>query len=127
MIRRPPRSTRTDTLFPYTTLFRSAVPVIEEGGLLGAHAEPGSQGMPHALYRRNDLGDPSSVRISGKVRTVPPALTRDGERPLNGRRIEPPSRARRSRRGRGVTRRSERSSASPGRTEERRVGKERVS
>src|SRR3546814_20129816 len=27
MIRRPPRSTRTDTLFPYTTLFRSASPV----------------------------------------------------------------------------------------------------
>src|SRR3546814_15263076 len=26
MIRRPPRSTRTDTLFPYTTLFRSADP-----------------------------------------------------------------------------------------------------
>src|SRR3546814_19518708 len=26
MIRRPPRSTRTDTLFPYTTLFRSAGP-----------------------------------------------------------------------------------------------------
>src|SRR3546814_11364516 len=25
MIRRPPRSTRTDTLFPYTTLFRSAI------------------------------------------------------------------------------------------------------
>src|SRR3546814_9720596 len=30
MIRRPPRSTRTDTLFPYTTLFRSALePVID--------------------------------------------------------------------------------------------------
>src|SRR3546814_12520299 len=28
MIRRPPRSTRTDTLFPYTTLFK-AVPAIE--------------------------------------------------------------------------------------------------
>src|SRR3546814_8272617 len=27
MIRRPPRSTRTDTLFPYTTLFRSQVRV----------------------------------------------------------------------------------------------------
>src|SRR3546814_17479695 len=27
MIRRPPRSTRTDTLFPYTTLFRSNAPV----------------------------------------------------------------------------------------------------
>src|SRR3546814_11553789 len=26
MIRRPPRSTRTDTLFPYTTLFRSPAP-----------------------------------------------------------------------------------------------------
>src|SRR3546814_1814717 len=26
MIRRPPRSTRTDTLFPYTTLFRSDAP-----------------------------------------------------------------------------------------------------
>src|SRR3546814_18945251 len=28
MIRRPPRSTRTDTLFPYTTLFRSPHPVV---------------------------------------------------------------------------------------------------
>src|SRR3546814_13483833 len=28
MIRRPPRSTRTDTLFPYTTLFRSRTPAI---------------------------------------------------------------------------------------------------
>src|SRR3546814_20355068 len=27
MSRRPPRSTRTDTLFPYTTLFRSSSPV----------------------------------------------------------------------------------------------------
>src|SRR3546814_18387905 len=31
MIRRPPRSTRTDTLFPYTTLFRSRVDAV--GGL----------------------------------------------------------------------------------------------
>src|SRR3546814_18069957 len=30
MIRRPPRSTRTDTLFPYTTLFRSVGLVIAE-------------------------------------------------------------------------------------------------
>src|SRR3546814_12763527 len=29
MIRRPPRSTRTDTLFPYTTLFRSTAPKAE--------------------------------------------------------------------------------------------------
>src|SRR3546814_5094802 len=29
MMRRPPRSTRTDTLFPYTTLFRSLVLVVD--------------------------------------------------------------------------------------------------
>src|SRR3546814_6016081 len=28
MIRRPPRSTRTDTLFPYTTLFRSPAAIV---------------------------------------------------------------------------------------------------
>src|SRR3546814_12659465 len=28
MIRRPPRSTRTDTLFPYTTLFRSVLSTV---------------------------------------------------------------------------------------------------
>src|SRR3546814_16221038 len=32
MIRRPPRSTRTDTLFPYTTLFRSRVAAVAFGG-----------------------------------------------------------------------------------------------
>src|SRR3546814_7954872 len=31
MIRRPPRSTRTDTLFPYTTLFRSDCPLFNAG------------------------------------------------------------------------------------------------
>src|SRR3546814_13485050 len=50
MIRRPPRSTRTDTLFPYTTLFRSAVgradavAVICEGlrdDLIGRGVDPG--------------------------------------------------------------------------------------
>src|SRR3546814_5429014 len=30
MIRRPPRSTRTDTLFPYTTLLRSPIPYQED-------------------------------------------------------------------------------------------------
>src|SRR3546814_5190049 len=37
MIRRPPRSTRTDTLFPYTTLFRSA------GGKSDARPAPARQ------------------------------------------------------------------------------------
>src|SRR3546814_6056151 len=31
MVRRPPRSTRTDTLFPYTTLFRSDAPMDFDG------------------------------------------------------------------------------------------------
>src|SRR3546814_3595282 len=35
MIRRPPRSTRTDTLFPYTTLFRSGQD----------HTQPGREGI----------------------------------------------------------------------------------
>src|SRR3546814_13427523 len=40
MIRRPPRSTRTDTLFPYTTLFRSPLPSQDSlivGALFGRH------------------------------------------------------------------------------------------
>src|SRR3546814_7507877 len=41
MIRRPPRSTRTDTLFPYTTLFRSESRSFEEEDRrIAAHAEP---------------------------------------------------------------------------------------
>src|SRR3546814_3552587 len=34
MIRRPPRSTRTDTLFPYTTLFRSGTRALTECDLI---------------------------------------------------------------------------------------------
>src|SRR3546814_20510265 len=46
MLRRPPRSTRTDTLFPYTTLFRSQVNLIE--GILreAAHANDPSRLKP---------------------------------------------------------------------------------
>src|SRR3546814_14286148 len=44
MKRRPPRSTRTDTLFPYTTLFRSKLRRVVEGerifGLRKARVEP---------------------------------------------------------------------------------------
>src|SRR3546814_8532325 len=42
MIRRPPRSTRTDTLFPYTTLFRS----------LGGHYAPSDRQQTPACSRR---------------------------------------------------------------------------
>src|SRR3546814_19892814 len=40
MIRRPPRATRTDTLFPYTTLFRSL-------GLVGQHLAGISERVEH--------------------------------------------------------------------------------
>src|SRR3546814_12816606 len=39
MIRRPPRSTRTDTLFPYTTLFRSRATVAPPGVVLAFRVE----------------------------------------------------------------------------------------
>src|SRR3546814_2935774 len=44
MIRRPPRSTRTDTLFPYTTLFRSLYGDGPQGGGAGADACPSGAG-----------------------------------------------------------------------------------
>src|SRR3546814_17729530 len=41
MIQRPPRSTRTDTLFPYTTLFRSPLPQVKWADSWGAIAYDG--------------------------------------------------------------------------------------
>src|SRR3546814_6276100 len=51
MIRRPPRSTRTDTLFPDTTLFRSA-----RGRRLGGRSGPGTLERPVAVERRAGPG-----------------------------------------------------------------------
>src|SRR3546814_7771438 len=48
MIRRPPQATRTDTLCPYTTLFRALIDEIV--GQLGAPGE-GAQVRPHAGER----------------------------------------------------------------------------
>src|SRR3546814_11838269 len=60
MIRRPPRSTRTDTLFPYTTLFRSH----EGAAALPARRDALSRGDPRPSYRnlhRARDGGPSQV------------------------------------------------------------------
>src|SRR3546814_20169063 len=46
MIRRPPRSTRTDTLFPYTTLFRSPGELVGKD-LLPVSFEAGESGFDH--------------------------------------------------------------------------------
>src|SRR3546814_12759899 len=60
MIRRPPRSTRTDTLFPYTTLFRSTTRMLQaqqmrvthvpsvEDALEFLHAHAGTDDAPGA-------------------------------------------------------------------------------
>src|SRR3546814_2058524 len=46
MIRRPPRSTRTDTLFPYTTLFRSReIQRLDRVHHISPHAWPAEHGF----------------------------------------------------------------------------------
>src|SRR3546814_1397224 len=69
MIRLPPRSTRTDTLFPYTTLFRS--PRAQPRKECAADAEPGEQAdeqaapvVVHRLRRRTTTGARSEEHTS---------------------------------------------------------------
>src|SRR3546814_12653863 len=58
MIRRPPRSTRTDTLFPYTTLFRS------RGGAGEAVADQRRRARGEAARtRRRIQAPPAAVRL----------------------------------------------------------------
>src|SRR3546814_1113598 len=52
MIRRPPRSTRTDTLFPYTTLFRSRPPAARRGAGAAAARRRGGTGGARRHRRR---------------------------------------------------------------------------
>src|SRR3546814_4867460 len=67
MIRRPPRSTRTDTLFPYTTLFRS-----------GRRSRSGAPSAAHHLRRERGDGFPvSRVPAAAAFRRLqPPGLFR---------------------------------------------------
>src|SRR3546814_1016026 len=66
MIRRPPRSTRTDTLFPYTTLFRSLALQAFEAGFndgplrrVDHHRDAGDVGL------RGDQGQEAHHRLFG--------------------------------------------------------------
>src|SRR3546814_17882383 len=77
MIRRPPRSTRTDTLFPYTTLFRSTAVAESDlrrrstfrgqppAGRLSEFPDPQRRGASADLWRRDQRSDrarsPASV------------------------------------------------------------------
>src|SRR3546814_7519150 len=62
MIRRPPRSTRTDTLFPYTTLFRSAADGCHLYGREGAVvmiAFDAGQGVDQFLVAHHEADAPT--------------------------------------------------------------------
>src|SRR3546814_17098056 len=63
MIRRPPRPTRTDTLFPYTTLFRSLLfrlTVISQTGPLFALVQPRTGGRRWGLLAGGTIPVPES-------------------------------------------------------------------
>src|SRR3546814_7929314 len=62
MIRRPPRSTRTDTLFPYTTLFRSTGPTMSSE--TGDDMEDGS-----AIQQEDNMIDVKQVEGRVKARS----------------------------------------------------------
>src|SRR3546814_3510540 len=78
MIRRPPRSTRTDTLFPYTTLFRSQLLSIEgidaDALIFDAIDESQPLGTVDNLGGQPDEG----LRIALEIRQ-PAALGQDGD------------------------------------------------
>src|SRR3546814_12921664 len=68
MIRRPPRSTRTDTLFPYTTLFRS---ITEYGAFV--ELEAGIEGLVHVsemCWTKKNVHPGKIVSTSQEVEVV---------------------------------------------------------
>src|SRR3546814_5860658 len=67
MIRRPPRSTRTDTLLPYTTLFRSPVnrksDLERDGRAIGARRRIGRQRLAIGA----EIGDIGRCQLVGQI------------------------------------------------------------
>src|SRR3546814_18605219 len=88
MIRRPPRSTRTDPLFPYTTLFRSSAGLVLGVGA-GAdaardHAVPGGAARDH---RPSAALVPGRGRPCESLRVGAAARLRTGARGLGRARV----------------------------------------
>src|SRR3546814_10831692 len=75
MIRRPPRSTRTDTLFPYTTLFRSRPAGRPGRPRRRAHAAGQGAGQGHGRkgQERGEAGEVRRQRAAGGGRAGAPA------------------------------------------------------
>src|SRR3546814_12105277 len=65
MIRRPPRSTRADTLFPYTTLFRSDARAARRACLRAVCEAPGRRGG--GRYRKASSCPPACLKRQGKA------------------------------------------------------------
>src|SRR3546814_8464332 len=64
MIRQPPMSTRTDTLFPYTPRFRSRDPGDRAPGIAAARAgEEGKAGLVQAQRHAGAEADPQRVEL----------------------------------------------------------------
>src|SRR3546814_3484613 len=76
MIRRPPRSTRTDTLFPYTTLFRSDEESAEAIQLLNEPREVLSEEAGHEGEGQEDRGEHRQA-LDGLTLTHPEARLLD--------------------------------------------------
>src|SRR3546814_3916349 len=79
MIRRPPRSTRTDTLFPYTTLFRSAEAVLRDVGDAGEDVgKPGlgSISLSLAVVIRLNMTEALHASIDRADLVLSPVATR---------------------------------------------------
>src|SRR3546814_9570107 len=76
MIRRPPRSTRTDTLFPYTTHFRSVYDVIYQPEVTPLLAAAAGRG----LITRNGLGMNLDQAVIAFDKALPGTLDRDAVR-----------------------------------------------
>src|SRR3546814_6069920 len=69
MVRRPPRSTRTDTLFPYTTLFRSELDALRLGAGTIRDAAGGRAVAARISeqHRRFEAGDEALVAVRRRV------------------------------------------------------------
>src|SRR3546814_18082860 len=65
MIRRPPRSPRTDTLFPYTTLFRSAAGALRQRTVEPAGHLAGGLELPHLVAGRACHLQAADAEITG--------------------------------------------------------------
>src|SRR3546814_4700511 len=76
MLRRPPRSTRTDTLFPYTTLFRSRRRAVQAA----LHPRGGEQRLP-----RPDPAGPAGLRHGLQRAALLRERERAGPRPIRRR------------------------------------------